>query len=170
MRALAVWLFALCCAPAWGNWKDEVPSARLLGEGEFCVLGFCLYDAQLWGRQLPIDYNTPFALVLTYERHISREHLTDAGVDEIRRLAVPPPPADTLARWREDMLRALTDVAPGDSLCGVFLPGIGARFYANGQLTTEIDDPGFARAFFGIWLDPQTRAQRLRSQLLGGPR
>lgn len=65
------------------------------------------------------------------------------------------------------MMRAFNDVGPGDRLCGVFLPGHGARFYTNGTLTAQIDDIAFAIAFFRIWLDPETRAARLRQDLLG---
>ncbi|MGR5254599.1 chalcone isomerase family protein, partial [Vibrio astriarenae] len=65
------------------------------------------------------------------------------------------------------MMPAFVDVKPGDTLCGIYLPDRGARFYANGQLTTEVDDPAFARAFFDIWLAPGTRAPALRHHLLG---
>ncbi len=76
-------------------------------------------------------------------------------------------PAATRDAWRADIARAFTDVARGDVLCGVYLPDQGARFYTNGRLTADIPDPVFARAFFDIWLDPRTRAQSLRRQLLG---
>ena len=56
------------------------------------------------------------------------------------------------------------------SICSVYLPDRGARFYANGRMTTEVDDPAFARAFFDIWLAPGTRAPALRRRLLGESR
>jgi hypothetical protein len=59
------------------------------------------------------------------------------------------------------------DVGPGDQLSAVFLPDKGVRFYAGERMTDEVDDLAFARAFFGIWLDPSTRAPTLRKQLLG---
>jgi hypothetical protein len=65
------------------------------------------------------------------------------------------------------MMSAFVDVKAGDTLCGAFLPGQGVRFYANDHLTVQIDDLAFARAFFAIWLDPRTRAPRLRRDLLG---
>ena len=85
----------------------------------------------------------------------------------MKRLAQPPLSDALVARWRDDMLKAFVDVAPGDWLCGVFLPGTGVRFYANGAPTATIEDPEFARAFFNIWFDPQTRAKTLRAKLLG---
>jgi len=83
---------------------------------------------------------------------------------EIERLAQSPLSAATLVGWRKEMRRAFKDVVPGDELCGVFPPGRGARFYADGLLTTEVDDPSFALACFRIWLDPDTRAARLRKK------
>lgn len=167
MRTLAFLLLLLLGTPAVAGWREDVAPAPLRGEGRFCFLGFCLYDAQLWSARDPLRYDTPFALVLTYRRTIARERLADSGIDEIRRLAAQPIAEATLAQWRAHMLRAFIDVKPGDSLSGVYLPGRGARFYANGRLTTQVDDPQFARAFFDIWLHADTRASSLRRKLLG---
>lgn len=167
-KHLAIVLMTLCIAPpALADWRGDVPSAQLVGEGEFSVLGFHVYRAQMWSERAPVDYDERFALHLVYLRNIRRERLADSGIGEIRRLAASPIPADTLARWRTDMLQAFVDVAPGDQLSAVFLPGKGVRFYAGERMTGEFDDPVFARAFFGIWLDPATRAPALREQLLG---
>ncbi|MEK6346806.1 MAG: chalcone isomerase family protein [Burkholderia sp.] len=167
MAAGAACAFAAAAAAAPPDCRNDVPSARLIGSGDFCVLGFCLYDAALWASRAPTTADVPFALALTYRRTIRAERLVKVGMDEIRRLAPAPLPDATLAAWQADMRRAFEDVGPGDSLCGVYLPGHGARFYANGRLKAAIDDPAFAAAFFGIWLDPHTRAERLRRRLLG---
>ncbi|WP_345813236.1 chalcone isomerase family protein [Paraburkholderia sp. PREW-6R] len=167
MRALAVVLLALWSSVACADWRDDVQSAKLVGEGEFSVLGFRLYRAQMWSERVPVDYDERFALHIVYTRGIGRERLADTGISEIKRLAATPIPADTLERWRADMLQAFTDVGPGDQLSAVYLPEKGVRFYAGDRMTGEFDDPAFARAFFGIWLDPSTRAPRLRKQLLG---
>lgn len=171
-RLLLAWVPALLLGSplAHGGWRDDVAPAQRIGAGEFCVLGFCLYDAELWAARADSGFDAPFALRLTYRRAIRRERLVAVGLDEIERLAAAPLPAATRTAWRDDMARAFGDVAAGDTLCGVYLPGKGARFYANDRLTAEIDDPAFARAFFGIWLDPRTRARALRMHLLGGAR
>ncbi|HET8731338.1 MAG TPA: chalcone isomerase family protein [Moraxellaceae bacterium] len=160
-------LLALWAVPAHAGWQQDIGPATLRGTGRFCFIGFCLYDAELWSARDPLNYDAPFALVLTYRHAFARERLADSGIDEIRRLATHPVTENTLARWRSDMLQAFIDVRPGDSLCGIYLPGRGARFYANGRLTVQVDDPEFARAFFDIWLNPDTRAASLRRQLLG---
>ncbi|WP_323122286.1 chalcone isomerase family protein [Burkholderia alba] len=173
VRRASRWLAALallCASAAHGGWRDDIAPAQRVGSGAFCVLGFCLYDAELWARNGDAGFDMPFALLLTYRRAIKSERLVDTGLGEIERLAAAPLSAATQAAWRADMARAFGDVAPGDTLCGVYLPGKGARFYANGRPTAEVDDPAFARAFFGIWLDPRTRAKTLRRQLLGDAR
>jgi hypothetical protein len=146
---------------------DALPGAQLSGSGEFSILGFHLYKAELWSANLPADYQTPFALRLTYEKPISRAQFVSAGLAEMKRLSGNQVSRDTLARWRSDMDSAFVDVTSGDRLCGVFMPGVGVRFFANGIATASINDPEFARAFFDIWLDPRTRASGLRSRLLG---
>lgn len=166
-RLVPVLALLFCASVARGGWRDDVAPAHLIGQGEFCVFGFCLYNAQLWAQHGPPVFDQPFALVLTYERHIKGARLVETGLDEIKRLSAQPLPAETLTRWRADMARAFGDVAPGDVLCGVYLPDKGARFYTNGRLSATIDDPAFAHAFFDIWLDPATRAKTLRRRLLG---
>lgn len=163
-------LCMLMSTQALPDCRDTLHAPQLSGKGALCLFGFCLYDAQLWSAELPASYDAPFALEVTYRRAIKRNRLIETAVDEIRRLQAPAPSDDTLAQWQRAMTPAFPDVKPGDTLCGVYLPGRGARFYANGQLTTEVDDPVFARAFFDIWLAPGTRAPSLRRQLLGKSR
>ena len=167
MRMLVAALMLLCAISAHADWRADVQPAQLVGEGDFSVFGFRLYRAQLWSEHVPVNYDEPFALHLVYTRSITRERFADTGIHEIRRQAAAPIPQETLERWHADMMRGLTDVEPGDQLSAVFLPGKGVRFYAGERQTAEIDDPAFARAFFGIWLDPSTRALKLRMQLLG---
>ncbi len=63
--------------------------------------------------------------------------------------------------------RALVDLAAGDRLTGVFLPGHGMRLYRGDMLQADVADDAFARAFFSIWLDPRARAPDLRTRLPG---
>ncbi|VWC78443.1 hypothetical protein BLA18112_02471 [Burkholderia lata] len=158
----------LFAATAHAGCTDELPNARVMGAGDFCVLGFCLYDARLLADRPPVGFDRPFALELTYRRGFSVGQLVGTGMREIDRLAATPLPDDLRTAWRADMARAFADVAPGDTLCGAYLPAYGVRFYRNGQRTADVADPAFAHAFFSIWLDPRTRAPALRSKLLGG--
>lgn len=173
-RAIHASLIALLLAGAYVpaasaiGCRGDIAATTRVGTGEFCVLGFCLYKAELWSARPRFSPDAPFALVLNYERSVSAEKMVATGISEIERLATQPLPSATVQAWRNDMKRAFGDVSRGDELCGVYLPGRGARFYANGVATAQVDDEAFARAFFGIWLDPRTRAPSLRERLLGG--
>ena len=54
----------------------------------------------------------------------------------------------------------ITQLPPGD--------GYTLRFYYNGALYSEIQEPRLAAALFGLWLDPRTSEPEMRRRLLGG--
>ncbi|MCP1496268.1 hypothetical protein J2Y86_000975 [Pseudomonas migulae] len=162
------WLFALVLAvPAWADWHPALPDGRLVGSGDFTWFGVNLYTARLWSAGLPLTWDQPFALELTYHRVFSRETLVEASLKEMRRMAEARPDESTLQRWSSEMREAFVDVRPGMRITGIYHPGIGCTFFVDGQLRRRVEDPAFARAFFDIWLDPRTRDKQLRQQLLG---
>jgi len=163
LLGMAVLLYP-CTARA--DWRTDLGAAQLSGEGDFRFWGFRLYTAQLWVARLPFDASRPFALHLTYHRHIPRERLVSSGMDEMQRILGEGWREDVGAQWKAAMERAFADVNEGDSITGVCLPGTGARFYRNGVLTADVADPAFAQAFFSIWLGPHTRAPQLRAELI----
>lgn len=138
-----------------------------LGKGEASFLGLRLYDATLWVAGSDYRDDQPYALALNYARGFSRATLVATSLDEMRRLGG----ADEarLSRWKVELERVFPDVAAGETIVGVHLPGRGAVFYHQGRLSGEVLDPAFARAFFAIWLDVRTRVPALRSRLLGLP-
>ncbi len=155
-------------------WKQHLPQAKMLGGGEFRWWGFSIYTARIW-QQTPnkdggLDQSASFALEITYNKSISRDRFVDSSIDEIKRLHGDKFNADKLKSWRQYMEKAFIDVKSGDQLIGVFLPGIGCRFYSQQALLAEIPDETFANAFFSIWLDPRTKDNNLRQQLLGNNR
>ncbi|MDX9669849.1 MULTISPECIES: chalcone isomerase family protein [unclassified Pseudomonas] len=160
-------LWALLLTPTWANWQDAVPGAQVIGTGDFSVFGFDVYNARMWSAARPLSTEQPFALELIYRRHVSRDDLVQASVDEIKRLGGASVSPAQLAAWQAQMQQSFVDVQAGTRITGVYLPGQGARFFVGQQLQHEIDDPQFARAFFNIWLDPRTRSPELREQLLG---
>lgn len=149
------------------GWREQVPDARQVGNGDFSWFGFAVYNAKLWSPTRQVDFSQPFALELTYKRSISRETLVDTSLDEIRRINGQPLDREQQDDWALQMGKAFVDVKEGTRITGVFLPEQGCRFYVDGKLQHVIDDPEFARAFFSIWLDPQTRSPKLRTALLG---
>lgn len=166
--ACALAFASLACAAAQ-PWRADLPQATMTGAGEYRLFGVRIYDASLWSERQPVTMDSPFALQLTYAREISARQLADTSVDEMRRMGAASSDA-TLEAWRAELQRVLVDVRAGDRLSGVYLPGQGARFYANDRPSGQIADPILARAFFAIWLDPGTRAPGLRARLLGQAR
>jgi hypothetical protein len=61
------------------------------------------------------------------------------------------------------------DVQKGDRITGVHVPPATVRYFFNGQPIGDIVDGEFARAFFGIWLDPRTSRRDFRDLLLSAP-
>jgi hypothetical protein len=136
-----------------------------VGQGTFRWLGLRVYDAALWAPNGRFDFSRRFALVVRYARALDGESIAKRSIDEIERLGVGSPAQR--ASWSKQLRAATPDVEAGDQITGVYRPGQGARFYFNGRLLGEIDDPAFSRAFFAIWLDPRTSAPELRAALIG---
>ncbi|NDY91967.1 chalcone isomerase family protein [Ideonella livida] len=148
-----------------GAWPQ---SARRLSQARFRWLGLAIYDIELWAPQ-PVAAEAalrqPLALALRYQRALSGVRIAERSLDEMARGGPMPP--ELTARWRQALVRALPDVAEGDRLTGLHLPGQGARFWHNGRPTADWPDAEGAARFFGIWLAPHTSAPELRRQLLG---
>jgi hypothetical protein len=150
--------------------QNEVRQARLAGEGTFRWFGLKIYDAQLWVGEKGYVSDSPsdekFALNLRYARSLHGAKIAEASREEMLKLGLGTEQQRT--RWQASMETLFPDVEEGTQLTGVFLPGEGARFYADGKPLGDIRDPEFARAFFAIWLDANTTAQKLRTALLAG--
>ncbi len=138
------------------------PDLERWGSGRYTRFGLRIYDAELWAVAPP---QPPLALRLTYHRSLAGRDIARASVDEMRRVGAPE---SDLPRWGERMAALFPDVREGDRITGLH-HGDGARFEFNGRELGRIDEPAFARHFFGIWLDPRTSAPALRAQLLRRP-
>jgi len=154
--------------PAPAEVASALPMARLQGSGTLRYFGLAIYEARLWAAPdfAPGRYDThTFALELRYARKLEGAAIAERSIAEMRRVG-PFDPAQAKA-WREQMTQAFPDVKPGDRLTGVRGPGGVTRFYSNGQPTSSIADPEFARLFFGIWLSGNTSEPALRRELIG---
>lgn len=159
-RRLLLALFGAALGlPVFAN-IDPTTGLKRWGSGEFRRFGFLVYEATLWAGddpQLP-----PLALRLDYKRNLAGRAIAEASVKEMRALIGDDA---RLKRWGEQMAALFTDVQAGDFIVGHYRAD-GAAFIHNGRPLGEIADPEFARAFFGIWLDPRTSAPGLRARLL----
>lgn len=150
----------------------HLPSFEVVGSGTMRFFGLRIYDATLWSPDGAWSASQPYALELVYARSFDGGAIAQRSIEEMR--AQRPWPEATLARWENDMRALFPDVEKGDRLVGVRMPGAGATFYSGtrrlGQIKLgQIKDEAFADAFFGIWLNPGTRAPELRAQLLKSP-
>jgi hypothetical protein len=154
--------------PAFSEtWRDAIPNAKLVGQGEFRWFLFDVYGAKLWSERLPFTMNVPFALELTYRRHITSKQFVDSTIDEIKRIFGKSYSDEKLAQWRKELTNMFPDVYDGDQLIGVYLPDRGCLFFNKSEQIAKIDDPELAKAFFAIWLDKRSRDTNLRELLLG---
>ena len=153
----------------------QLPGSRLQGQGLLRYLGLRVYQARLWtlpGFRATQALEQPLVLELEYLRNLKGAAIAERSLQEMRRVG----PIDEAQgqRWLAEMQRLFPDVQAGDRVSGVLLPGQGARFWLNQKLLGQIDEPQFARLFFGIWLAPATSEPDLRTALLGptesGPR
>ncbi len=145
---------------------------RRVGAGTLRWFGLRIYRATLWsGRDglRPQALGTQsLALRLRYARAIGAQQLARSSAELMRGAA----PAARVAHWQQRLLQVFPDVHAGDTLCGVYLAhgpnGPTTLFMRGGTLLGSLRGADFARAFFGIWLGPDSGHPRLRRQLLAG--
>jgi len=149
----------------------ELPGARLQGQGRLRFLGLRVYDARLWVGTTPVDRQgadwapVPLALEMQYARRLGGVKIAESSLSEMQRQGEIE--AAKGARWLSAMTSVFPEVKEGDRISGLNVPGVGARFFVNGQLKGDVRDPEFARLFFGIWLSTKTSEPSLRDALLG---
>jgi len=141
------------------------PTLQFQGGGEMTFFGFAVYDGWYWSPVRGFSIDHPLALDLHYKRRLEGQAIAARSVDEIANLGLGTP--EQLTRWGQAMRRIFPDVGEGDRLTGISVPPGVARFFHNGRPIGEVADPQFARAFFGIWLDPRTSRPDFRRRLLG---
>jgi hypothetical protein len=170
-----VWLLTLLggvafASPAEGPTTPAGPGAGLreVGHGTLSWFGLRIYEARLWlpdGQWSGLEPGRPVALSLAYERRFSRAELIKITTGEFGRLGLADP--DARARWSERLGTLWRDVAPGDTMTALIVPGGETRFYDGNRLLGAIEDPAFGPAYLSIWLDPRSAVRDLRAQLLG---
>ena len=167
-RALSAGLVAACLWATPASYASPLPHLsgyEAVGSGTLRFLGLRIYDATLWSPRGVWTNGAPFALELRYARSFDGAAIARRSIEEMR--AQRPYSTATLARWEAQMRAIFPAVRDGDRLTGVRIPGAGAAFYRDAEKLGQIEDEAFADAFFGIWLDPATRAPELRARLLG---
>lgn len=181
MPGTSMWCSTRWCAKtAWALWlglllsahtalaSPQLAGSRLQGEATLRFLGLRVYHARLWTlpdfrHSAPVEQ--PLVLELEYLCELKGQAIAERSLQEMQRAG--PIPEAQARRWLAEMQRIFPDVKAGDRISGQHLPGQGARFWLNGRPVGQVDDPTFARLFFGIWLAPTTSEPDMRVALLG---
>ena len=145
-----------------------MPGAHALGSATLRFLGLAIYQARLWiprGFRSNGYSQSQFALELNYFSSLSGPLIAERSLKEMRRQGPIDEAREQL--WLRAMVRAFPDVKAGDRITGLHTPGVGARFWFNGQSRPAVDDPDFSQLFFGIWLSEATSEPQMRASLLG---
>jgi hypothetical protein len=157
-------------APLPAELQEALPAAQALGAARLRFLGLEIYQARLWavnGFKASAWVQSPFALELVYARALSGRLIAERSLKEMRRQATPD--AQQQDAWLAAMVQAFPDVKAGDRITGLHQPGVGARFWFNGQPRPSpgLRDAEFSRLFFGIWLSDASSEPQMRDSLLG---
>ncbi len=143
----------------------ELRDMDLIGEARMQVLFWDIYDARLLAPQGRLEAGEPFALSLTYLRNLEGEKIAARSIEEMRKQGLDDEAA--LARWYRSLAEIIPDVGESDEIIGLAAADGATRFYLDGELIGEVQEPEFTRAFFDIWLGEKSSEPRLRDQLLG---
>lgn len=148
--------------------RSEMPGAQASASARLRFLGMDIYEARLWTSAgfSPAAYSQSlFALELTYSRSLSGPLIAERSLKEMRRQGSLERAREQA--WLEAMEQAFPDVKAGDRITGLNMPGVGARFWFNGQMRPTVRDADFSRVFFGIWLSEASSEAQMRKTLLG---
>ncbi|MCC5857119.1 MAG: chalcone isomerase family protein [Ectothiorhodospiraceae bacterium] len=150
-----------------GPVEYRFPEMEAVGQGDLRWFGFNVYRATLWAPEGRYSPERPFALEIIYRRDFTADQLSGASGQELERLGYAP---EDVSRWERVMRNIFPDVRSGERITGLADGNGGVLFYHDDRQVGHVTDPGFAEAFFAIWLDERTRNGRLRSALLGDSR
>jgi Chalcone isomerase-like len=140
----------------------HLSSAKLQGSGQLTWWGLHIYDAAFY--RVGSLSSPEFALDMRYQKSFSGKSIANRSVEEMKRIGVPD---DQANYWGKELTSFLPNVESGQTLTAIYTQKLGTTFYFEGKQIAQIPGAEFPKAFFGIWLDPNTSAPKLRAELLG---
>lgn len=155
-------VLGLCSAKDLSRIEPMFNQAQPQGVGRLNFWGFHIYDVTLY-RMANLS-SAEFALDIKYQKSFSGSSIANKTVEEMKKMGVPDAQA---AIWGKELTEVLPNIESGQTLTGVYSSKIGTTFFYEGKKIAQIQGADFAKAFFGIWLDPKTSAPKLRAELLG---
>ncbi|MCY0389078.1 chalcone isomerase family protein [Robbsia sp. Bb-Pol-6] len=149
---------------------EQVPAARLSGAATMHRYGQAVYAVKLFidpGSFSPEDLTREsFALDFEYVKPCTGQGVADSVRTQMADMGIAATPQ--IQAWYERLRTLLPDLRAADHLTAVFQPQHGTRFYRNGEPFGAVPGQAFARAYFGIWLNPASTVPGLRAQLMQG--
>ena len=141
------------------------PDAKQVGEATFSFLFWDVFSGTLWSEDGEFDWDSPFALSLTYFTDFSAAELTDQTIEELDRLTDWP--EAKLASFRATVAPCMADVSSGDRFTAVSTEPDQVQLYLNGRETCTFEWPAARRSYFRSWLDDDSRFPERSRQLKG---
>ena len=165
-------VFILTASLAAARADDERPpeikaylnSQKPYGKGTYSFLFDDLYEATLWTDASTWSWQTPFALTLRYDIHVTSKRLIEKSIEEMNEESALSKAEMEL--YTNTLLPIFPDIKPGDQITALYTPRKALRFFYNGKPMGIIKDTALAKRFIGIWLSERTSAPDLRDQLL----
>ncbi len=102
---------------------------------------------------------------LRFVRHVGKADLVKAWNEGFSNNS--PGTAGKLVGKLSQLTGAMTDIAKGESMTFLYVPGKGTTVAIRGKDVTTIEGPDFARAMFACWLGPKPPNAELKEGLLG---
>ncbi len=147
---------------AYDNKHTEL---QMVGEADMDLLWFSIYSARLMSVDGDYQHSQlPLKLEIQYHRDIEAEDLIEATVDQWQHIGIAN---QDIPRLQQQIEQAWPDVKEGDKLSFMMHSDDLGQFYYNDKPLPIIEEPGFSKAFLGIWLSEQTSRPELREQLIG---
>ncbi len=141
-------------------------AARKVGETEFRVLFWRVFDAELWSGDGAFAWSAPFALTLTYARDFTSAQLTERTLEEMARISGAP--EASFKQFGRDFAACIDDVQSGDRITAVSVAEDKARMFQNGAERCTLQRSNLRQTFFGIWLSDTSSFPEASQRLRGG--
>ncbi len=142
-----------------------IPNIQKVGQARMTVMLWDVYDATLYAPEGKWRQDKPFALQLSYLRHLEAKKIAMRSIEEMRGQGFSD--EVKLATWYTQLQKIFPDVHAGVSITGVKTTTGETIFYKDNAEIGRINDPVFSTAFFNIWLGDKTSQPDLRRKLLG---
>ena len=152
-------------ASGFANADPVLPEFAKVGEGSLSWFGLSIYDASLWTPSGTYSGGgEPTLLTIRYSRDLSKQRIIETTAKEWRRLKVGD--ESQRSAWLAELEIILPEIRKDLRLSSLVNPESSTVFYQDGSAIGTVDDPEFGPAFLAIWLDPKTKARKLRKSLL----